>query len=138
MLTYDEIYSKPELPGYQIAWLWEDDYYDGPLKGMITYCGKSYYAILFDIHYEDIQMHILGHGDIDRIRHNTYAVYELTPERQDWEEAWREFNQLVRDAWPYKSSPANQYYSTKYKQLYTELDIDNAEEHGKIIGWFMD
>jgi len=138
-----EIYNKPEWFASKIKWLWSDDYYDGPLSGMIEYDNAPYYAMCFDEQYKIINYDNKNDNDEeDVICHRTFAIYKLTSERQKYEEAWHEFFRLAvynnTDNPISFKDPRSQFYYAKRKQIYDLLDLKTDERHGKLVGWFKD
>ncbi|KKL11819.1 hypothetical protein LCGC14_2541960 [marine sediment metagenome] len=144
--TQEILDSCQELKEDELKWLWEDDYYDGPLSGMmeIKATGQKVWAFLID-ECDWVEQYGPGPDDCDRMVVRIFALYELTPEQQTIEEYWHElFKLCVGEAHSYTTAGKlisnTQHYTqasfdffyARRKKDYKELDLTKS----KLIGWF--
>lgn len=132
----DVIYSEPEWKINDIKWLWEDDYYDGPISGMIEYHGKRYYASWFAGKAQMVaanEYYKEEHEVIWRV----YCVYKLTRERQEYEEYWHELFELLKVDHKSVDDPALKFFYGRQKADYEPLDLKSGKD-GEVVGWFME
>jgi len=121
-----------EISKIDIRWIYDVDYYDGPLSGMIEYNKKNYWT-------EAIHLVKSYTGT------NLYVVLELTQEQYDHQEYWNELFELCvgthcrydingkRNALnTYGNKAMQQFYYTRSSEEKQKLDFSQT----KIIGWF--
>jgi len=63
----------------EVKWLWEADYYDGPIEGMVKVAGQMYWAFWIE---ED-----------DKKR-RVFVMFDLGKTRTEYEEYWNELFEL--------------------------------------------
>jgi len=128
----DIIFAEPEWSIGSIRWLWDDDWYDGPMRGMIEAHGKRYYAHCFDITWHEIKA--------QRIHYKFFCIYELVPKRLEYQEYWQELHSLImdiRENTPGDTDVYGSFYMGRSAADYEPLDLESGRD-GKVVGWFIE
>src|ERR1700722_1111121 len=84
------IASHPQIPIAEIALLWFDNFWDGPLSGLCAYQGREFYYWCFA---EAEECDITSW-------YRRFSVHELSPAQLDEEKKWHElFREKVGTHW---------------------------------------
>lgn len=119
----------------KIKMLWVDDYYDGPLSGVMEYESKNYYFKLFDEHCALI---LTTEDNDDAIPDcvRWYHIYPLSDIEFAYEKKWNDMFENAKaetpDFDPKKDSPLSRYYEEQKKYRSVDLSLS------KVVGWFRD
>ncbi len=139
--------SSPKFKPDDIKWLWNTNYYDGPLEGMmeIKSTGQRVWAFWID-ETEWTEQCGPEQDDHELIVVRFFGLYELTPEQQKSEEYWHElFRLCVGEHCDYEEDGKTRknvkagYSNESFKFFYTRSDMDREKldlTKSELIGWF--
>ena len=125
------VFAQSDWPLKDITWLWEDDYYDGPITGMIEYHKKKYYTSWFSDWTED---YTDAYGEPGQYHFRLYCVYKLTKERQAYQEDWHELQEFMYNL---PSDMGHKFFNGRYRADYKPLDLESGRD-GEVVGWFIE
>lgn len=101
------------LPTNSYRILWDDDYCDGPLSGMLEYKDEKFYFFVYD-------------SDFPR----TYTVYKLSKEILEKEIYWHNlFKELVGDHCDYHEGRRETLFSEKAHPNWLDFYSKQEEEY---------
>lgn len=121
--------NHKEIKSSDYEWLWTDDWYDGPLSGMIKHNKKEYWTETFD---ETDWTEWEGPRPEDTVRMRTrfFVVLELTQEQYDCEYYWHSLWVLCGEK--IANDATRKFYHARQSKDRKDLDLTNHN----IIGWF--
>ena len=118
----------PQLGVDQVLFLWFDDFYDGPIRGMAEVDGER---LLFDL----IDQNVLGTEKDDR----DYWLIKLMPDQLADEESWHAlFCQNVGTHFDYTGRPPLPDEQVNMDAFYVPFQSRTVPDYGdnEVIGWF--
>ena len=124
----------PQIARKQIRLCWHDDYYHGPITGLLEYHGEKYWFHMCD---ENLQ-----HAN-DPSWHRRYLVIELSPAQLQEEEEWHNlFREKVGTHTDYNAQgyrePGHihsQQSQVEFYRAYNEREEPDYSDNN-VIGWF--
>lgn len=148
----DIIFAESEWNVMLKHWLWDDDWYIGPMRGMIEYNGKMYYAHCFEIAKQDIKPEI-NIQDTDSnsyptlslepmsILYKFFCVYKLKEDRLEYQEYWHQLHDMIMDIAQRPEVVNHDVYTKFYMGReaadYIPLDLESGRD-GEVVGWFIE
>ena len=142
-LTGTEAYDiLPRLDPSDIRYLWFDDFYDGPLSGMLRYQGRPYWFENPEVRWAEQSGTVFGDYSAPR----RFLVVELTAEQLADEEYWQgEFRRYVGGYGDFdeegrpvgrRGLQPEERHHLFYEPYERRAPLDLSEN--TVIGWFED
>jgi hypothetical protein len=131
--TKEEFMQLEQIDFLAIHWLWAQEYWDGPLSGMVLFDGKKYWAKVFDDSdpdspdsYRRFVLIILSEAQIAEEE----AWHELFRQKVGGRMDFREDGRLDLDAVLHPKELQEEFYE-QYKH---RMPLDLSQNH--CLGWF--
>lgn len=139
MISYSEVKITknisllPKINEKDLKFLWYNDWWDGPISGMLTYQNKKYW---FDILSED--------GSSPDVYYRRYLIIELSEEQVKHKEYWHDLwvegmgsNSVpdengIRHTDNLKPLHIRNAFTKYYKEIHTEIDLSE----NIVIGYY--